>query len=409
MPRLGTSAEDPGAVVGQAFTSIVGTVGDQNPLATASDYANSTIDWGDGTAVSTPTFETITGSPGNFNIIGSHTYTDFGTYEMVINVQDSGGGSSSATYTVYLPAPTISVGSVAAGVDQALEVPVSLSGSNVASQSLTIVSYDSSVIQAAWENGGTTDANGNANLLVTGVAVGQTDLVVAMANFANVQGDAVQQVQHNTVTLSSDDITVCTHTGGQSVTATVTAPNGQPVQGVFLEQEGFPNGPGSYSLSPFNGPTNAQGQWTFKVIGVQYNSDEPDDLQIEQLNDPGAFASAEVNVVVPQLTISANPIYLQWDGQTAVDTAVTVKAVDPTNGNPITDLPIQISLANDNPDLPVATLTSGDTGSTNRNGTINITVKATSPATGRTATLTVLDPEVGGQMITSKVENPDQA
>src|SRR5207302_5100887 len=72
---------------GVAFTSVVGGFHDQDPLGVQSDYS-ATINWGDRTATSTGTIG-INGS--NFQVSGSHTYAEPGTYTILVTSRDSGG------------------------------------------------------------------------------------------------------------------------------------------------------------------------------------------------------------------------------------------------------------------------------------------------------------------------------
>jgi hypothetical protein len=77
---------------GQPFSAVVATLSDNNPNASTADFSI-TIDWGDsttsaGTAVAT--------GNGNFNISGSHTYAEEGSYPIHITVKDDGGSSAQA-------------------------------------------------------------------------------------------------------------------------------------------------------------------------------------------------------------------------------------------------------------------------------------------------------------------------
>ena len=56
------------------FTAVVATFNDANPLAPISDYANVTIDWGDGTPTSAGTVIQPGGVGTTFEVLGTHTY-----------------------------------------------------------------------------------------------------------------------------------------------------------------------------------------------------------------------------------------------------------------------------------------------------------------------------------------------
>ena len=395
---INASAQDPGAVVGQSFTSIVGSVTDQNPNASASDYTNSTIDWGDGTAVSTPTFQAVAGAQGTFNITGTHTYTNFGTYNMVVNVQDDGGSTSSATYTVYLPAPTINVGSVLLGPEETLDVPVSLSGgNNVASQALTIASYDSNVIKVAWQGDSSTDPNGNANLLVTGVGVGQTDIVVALANFSGVQGSGAQQVQPNNLSFPAPS-EVCSAGAGKQVTATLTHPDGTPAVNVQLA--GFARPSDYLDVTPVtNGVTDANGNATFTIKGF-FSAVEPDAVEVDETGalNGDAVVISYVTVVAPTITFVPNTTSLNYNNDgNGVPTPVTINITDPTsNGAPLQGVSIDVTIA----DTTVAVGGGDATTDAQGNATVDVIAQAkadSNKSTLITATLRSGDPNASWQ------------
>jgi hypothetical protein len=90
-------------VTGQPIVTFV----DANPSAPVKDFS-ATIDWGDGT---TPTTGTVTqsgaaGSP--FTVSGSHVYTSTANPTLKVTIQDVGGSSVTATFTL-LVAPSIIV------------------------------------------------------------------------------------------------------------------------------------------------------------------------------------------------------------------------------------------------------------------------------------------------------------
>ncbi len=72
------------AVEGQSFSGTVATATDADPNSTAAEYTAS-IDWGDGSS-SAGTVSGPTGGP--FDISGSHTYADEGTYAVTVTITD---------------------------------------------------------------------------------------------------------------------------------------------------------------------------------------------------------------------------------------------------------------------------------------------------------------------------------
>ncbi len=70
-------------------STVVGTFTDANTFATTADYTG-TIDWGDGSPLSTAVF-VATATPGVFDVEGGHNYAKHGVYTTLITVHDDGG------------------------------------------------------------------------------------------------------------------------------------------------------------------------------------------------------------------------------------------------------------------------------------------------------------------------------
>lgn len=90
----------PGSLSGTEGFTITGTdatFADPDPTATASQYT-ATIDWGDGTAVTTNA--AITKMPdGSFTVSAPHTYTDEGAYNATVTITDTDNSFNTATVT----------------------------------------------------------------------------------------------------------------------------------------------------------------------------------------------------------------------------------------------------------------------------------------------------------------------
>jgi len=71
---------------GTAFAGQVAELKDDNSLSQSADFI-ATIDWGDGTPA---TAGTLSGSAGNFEIDGGHTYTAPGSYRIAVSVVHGG-------------------------------------------------------------------------------------------------------------------------------------------------------------------------------------------------------------------------------------------------------------------------------------------------------------------------------
>jgi hypothetical protein len=80
--------------LGQPFTFVVASFTDTDPGGSVSDFATTTIDWGDGTA---PTTATVVSTGGqNYNVIGTHAYTKVGSWNLTVTIKDSVGASAGA-------------------------------------------------------------------------------------------------------------------------------------------------------------------------------------------------------------------------------------------------------------------------------------------------------------------------
>jgi hypothetical protein len=101
------------ATEGQAFSGVVADFTDADPNATAGEYT-ATITWGDGT--SSP--GTIQAGSGGFNILGTHTYAEEGSYSIGVTITDvdntSNGATTSSTATVADAPLTASYGVISA-------------------------------------------------------------------------------------------------------------------------------------------------------------------------------------------------------------------------------------------------------------------------------------------------------
>jgi hypothetical protein len=83
---------------GTQFSGAVATFSDLDPAGTIADYT-ATITWGDGTT----TLGTIApGTPGLFNVMGTHTFEE-GTYTVSVVIADAGGATTTAVSTFKIP------------------------------------------------------------------------------------------------------------------------------------------------------------------------------------------------------------------------------------------------------------------------------------------------------------------
>jgi hypothetical protein len=77
---------------GATFTGVVASFTDADPNGTASDY-NATIDWGDG-HISAAVISA--NSKGGFDVSGTNTYLEEGSYQVTVAIRDAGGSMATA-------------------------------------------------------------------------------------------------------------------------------------------------------------------------------------------------------------------------------------------------------------------------------------------------------------------------
>jgi hypothetical protein len=83
------------AVAGQAFAyQTVGTFESSQPNTQPNDFVAS-VDWGD--AISMPSTTVVAPGHGTFNVLGTHTYNNAGTYHFNVQVTDSSNRKATAT------------------------------------------------------------------------------------------------------------------------------------------------------------------------------------------------------------------------------------------------------------------------------------------------------------------------
>jgi hypothetical protein len=86
------------ATEGSTFGGVVATLSDANPGAPASDYT-ATITWGDG-STSAGTVSACAG--GGWQVSGSHSYAEEGSYTAVVSIRDVGGTTATVSDTAHV-------------------------------------------------------------------------------------------------------------------------------------------------------------------------------------------------------------------------------------------------------------------------------------------------------------------
>jgi streptogramin lyase len=76
---------------GDTYNGFIATFTDGDPNGTATQFQGTTIDWGDG---QTTPADFINGTPGNFQVHGTHQYKEAGTFPTKVHIVDSGGSTA---------------------------------------------------------------------------------------------------------------------------------------------------------------------------------------------------------------------------------------------------------------------------------------------------------------------------
>jgi hypothetical protein len=92
---------------GAAATQVAASFEDADPRGFASDYS-ATIAWGDGTT----SVGTLAANGAGFDVLGSHSYAEEGSYAVSVTIQDAGGASVTANSTAGVADAPLAAGGV---------------------------------------------------------------------------------------------------------------------------------------------------------------------------------------------------------------------------------------------------------------------------------------------------------
>ena len=85
--------------VALAATTVIATFTDGNAFAPMSNFSATSVTWGDGTATTTSGITIVALGSGKFNVEGSHTYVNPGTYSITVKIVSIGGSKVTTTST----------------------------------------------------------------------------------------------------------------------------------------------------------------------------------------------------------------------------------------------------------------------------------------------------------------------
>jgi hypothetical protein len=196
------------AVEGIGTAQVVATFSDANPGATINDFANTTIDWGDGTTTNGAVQlvgRTATGA--TFQVMGGHVYAEEGSFNVIVTVNDVGGQSVSTSHTHFAVADAaltdttpVSTRAITEGQNTGTSVVATFSDANTGA---TVSDFANTVIH--WGDG--TTSTGTVQLVSRGEI---------SATFEVLGSHAYALSGNETVTVDIHDV------GGQSATTSNT-------------------------------------------------------------------------------------------------------------------------------------------------------------------------------------------
>ena len=97
---LSAAGVDSSGAAGRSLVAVVAHLQDASPAGNANDFS-AQIDWGDG---STGAGTVAAAGGGGFDVTGTHTYTDAGSYAITTSITEVGGSSTTANSTAHIAA-----------------------------------------------------------------------------------------------------------------------------------------------------------------------------------------------------------------------------------------------------------------------------------------------------------------
>jgi hypothetical protein len=222
---------------GTQFSGAVATFSDLDPAGTPSDYT-ATITWGDGIT----TLGTIVpGTPGLFNVLGTHTFEE-GTYTVSVVIADAGGATTTAVSTFKItdaPLLVASIPPITEAQAQSFTAPI---GAFTDADSLSTASDFSATIN--WGDGsavtsGVISQQANGTYIVTGThiyAANSTGLPPFMVTFSvkDIGGSTLVGAAGSPVTVLASPLS---GTAGTTIKGTEGISTGTVLIGTFTDAD----------------------------------------------------------------------------------------------------------------------------------------------------------------------------
>jgi hypothetical protein len=153
------------ATEGAAFSGVVASFVDTDPLAPMNDYT-AVIHWGDG---STSTATISANGSGGYNVSGSHIYVEEGTYSLSVSIQDKGGSSATVSGTANVADAALAATGIAVSAIEGTSFTGAVATFTDADPNGAAADYTATI---TWGDGttsaGTIAANASGGFTVTG-------------------------------------------------------------------------------------------------------------------------------------------------------------------------------------------------------------------------------------------------
>ncbi len=260
-----------------SFTANVATLFDTNPSALPSDFTVS-INWGDGTPASAGTVSGPILIPDTFQVAGTHTYAQPGTYSTTINVTDTSGDHASVVGTADVAALAFSVSVNTIHGAPGAPVPAAGPLALFVSPSSTYNSPSEFTALIAWGDGQTTIGTvggGPTAFTVSGThtygAAGSyaTTVTVVAANGPTSFGQGQAIIKIPTYTATSQPIVTPVSQLFSGTVATFTDQNTSDLSSIFTASIAWGDGNTTpATVSGGNGSFAVQGTYTYLKAGT---------------------------------------------------------------------------------------------------------------------------------------------